>query len=526
MAIKVGGTTVINDSRALTNITSVDATTVAALGTSGVGGGGTHEFTASSALTSGQAAVLQSNGQVKPVALTVGTLTSTDIPQSMGGQTQNNDVAYQANEFNMVNVYTDPSSGYLIFGNHTRASDGGLTHRGDSTIRSQACDYSRIAYNPDRGMCLALYASGSGYNDVKASTFFVNASGGREAPVTIELDNLGNYTGSSLCYDESLNKFVGVFQRSDETWVFLIEQAANGSLTKTASANLNLGTSRQQHVATNHNGQFVILGADTENDTVSAMTFSVSGNTITAGSVTTVASSAIDNTYGRSSLIYDPVNSAWLAAYYFRSGTTDWIYMKTITVSSNTATVGSSLPLINFSGNTSKGSVTLASDNVGGIVAFYGNDTNRLASKQITITNTGSGATGLTISTGSQVVLSDHSTSNPAHNYGFEVATSGDTHNTFVQYALVFNTQASAIKIEPAEKTISSDSSDFIGFADGAITQGASGKITHIGGVNENQSGLTANTDYYVGLSGALQTSDSGVLAGKALSATKILVKG
>ena len=40
MAIKVGGTTVIDDSRALTNIASVDATTVAALGTAGVGGGG------------------------------------------------------------------------------------------------------------------------------------------------------------------------------------------------------------------------------------------------------------------------------------------------------------------------------------------------------------------------------------------------------------------------------------------------------------------------------------------------------
>ena len=40
MAIKVGGTTVIDDSRQLTNIASVDATTVAALGSAGVGGGG------------------------------------------------------------------------------------------------------------------------------------------------------------------------------------------------------------------------------------------------------------------------------------------------------------------------------------------------------------------------------------------------------------------------------------------------------------------------------------------------------
>jgi hypothetical protein len=39
MAIKVNGTTVINDSRALQNVASVDATTVAAMGAAGVGGG-------------------------------------------------------------------------------------------------------------------------------------------------------------------------------------------------------------------------------------------------------------------------------------------------------------------------------------------------------------------------------------------------------------------------------------------------------------------------------------------------------
>ena len=38
MAIKVNGTTVINDSRALTNIASVDATTATAIGAAGVGG--------------------------------------------------------------------------------------------------------------------------------------------------------------------------------------------------------------------------------------------------------------------------------------------------------------------------------------------------------------------------------------------------------------------------------------------------------------------------------------------------------
>jgi len=45
MAIKVNNTTVINDSRALTNITSVDSATVTALGNAGVGGGATSLIT-------------------------------------------------------------------------------------------------------------------------------------------------------------------------------------------------------------------------------------------------------------------------------------------------------------------------------------------------------------------------------------------------------------------------------------------------------------------------------------------------
>ena len=47
MAIKVNGTTVINDSRALSNIASVDATTVATLNAGGVGGGGFEPTTVS-----------------------------------------------------------------------------------------------------------------------------------------------------------------------------------------------------------------------------------------------------------------------------------------------------------------------------------------------------------------------------------------------------------------------------------------------------------------------------------------------
>ena len=80
MAIKVGGTTVIDDSRALNNITSVDATTVAALGTAGVGaGGGVIELPAGETISAGDFVEVQSSGSAFKVK-------ETTVPLSVATQ--------------------------------------------------------------------------------------------------------------------------------------------------------------------------------------------------------------------------------------------------------------------------------------------------------------------------------------------------------------------------------------------------------------------------------------------------------
>ena len=72
MAIKVNGTTVINDSRALSNIASVDATTAAAIGAAGVGGGVwalESTTTISSAVTTVSNIVIPSSGTMAMLVL-------------------------------------------------------------------------------------------------------------------------------------------------------------------------------------------------------------------------------------------------------------------------------------------------------------------------------------------------------------------------------------------------------------------------------------------------------------------------
>ena len=67
-ALRMGGTQVLSSGRALTNISSIDATTAAAIGAAGVGGGGEIEVTAHpNGLSAGDLVGIDSNGKAKAI---------------------------------------------------------------------------------------------------------------------------------------------------------------------------------------------------------------------------------------------------------------------------------------------------------------------------------------------------------------------------------------------------------------------------------------------------------------------------
>ena len=79
----------------------------------------------------------------------------------------------------------------------------------------------------------------------------------------------------------------------------------------------------------------------------------------------------------------------------------------------------------------------------------------------------------------------------------------------------------------PGSTTNHLTAENYIGIA-AAIADGATGKINIATGINEGQTGLTTGQKYYVQNNGSLSTSaDSpSVVAGTAISSTKIIVKG
>ena len=72
----------------------------------------------------------------------------------------------------------------------------------------------------------------------------------------------------------------------------------------------------------------------------------------------------------------------------------------------------------------------------------------------------------------------------------------------------------------------SSNYLDFVGLSSESISDTASGTINLYGSINEAQTGLTVASNYYVQFDGTIDTTESSVKIGKALTSTKLLVSG
>jgi hypothetical protein len=92
----------------------------------------------------------------------------------------------------------------------------------------------------------------------------------------------------------------------------------------------------------------------------------------------------------------------------------------------------------------------------------------------------------------------------------------------FVASGTLSSGQLVSLKADGTVEAASANYTSFIGIAVSAISDTASGSVTIKGGISTNVTGLTPNATYYVQSDGTLSTTVSSVLAGKALSSTKI----
>ena len=253
------------------------------------------------------------------------------------------------------------------------------------------------------------------------------------------------------------------------------------------------------------NGKVVIAYTDNGNSGYgTAIVGTVSGTSISFGSPAVFESA---NT-GYISCCYDSANGKMVIAYQ-DAGNSGYGTAIVGTVSGTSISFGS--PVVFESANTDYVSCCYDSTN-GKVVIAYRDAGNSYYGTAIVGT-----VSGTSISFGSPVVFESANTDYVSCCYdstnGKVVIAYRDNGNSGYGTACTFQVEYSTAK-------------NFIGISQETVTDAQQVDILLPGGVDTHQSGLGISKIYYLNLNGTLTQTNTGYLAGKALSATELLITG
>ena len=538
--LQVGGTDVITNARQLSNIASIDATTAAAITAGGVGGGGAIELTAASALSAGQPVVVNTSGQAAPVTKTLGTITITTSGAAIEHGISHAE-AYDTYQNKLIWIVKNSASNQYVKWGHANIdeSTGEYSGQGDSTWLSNA-NYGAsmaISFDPDSSPTSPYFFMALSYpnsNETSMRTIRINPNNNqRQSVSSLAVANNPSTDGSAfaLVYDPSLKAHIlvtglaGAANAASVITVFTVSEA--GAITNRVQATISNSTGgsgtfyKYPKIATNENGQFVFTLGDSDATTLWAFPMTVTGSiaagfTITQGTKQAVTTANFQGNANKHNVIYD-IQSGKFVFDYRINGPDSSLSVRSGTVSSNAITLHTE---VNVATSNVTGPSTLVADKnaTSGLFTTGGYNNDKYQYRSITVASNGN------ITVGSATTMTDA-------NYFYGDAKLNAvpvTGNPALSSYHVFGTEGNGAELKRNHKKISitSDSTKIIGFAAAAINSGAAGDITVVGGVNDQQSGLTTGVKHFALTGGELTTESNDTFAGIALSATKLLVKG
>ena len=394
------------------------------------------------------------------------------------------------------------------------SSTGAITSQGDQTLFSGSSAGNGIActYSSGADKALLVWADSSS-NFINYRGFYY--SGTSYVGHNSYNINSHNYQGEqriALVYDESLDFFLmAADKQSSIIPIYVITLNSSGGSANPSSSTVNTTgwTNNYKYpvMATDGNGQFVMIAYDAAQGTCQAVPFTVNASyNFTYGSKVQVANEAQTN--DSMSIEYDKASGKFVTTARSSSG----IDIRALTVSNNSITLGTATNV--DSSNRANGLVDGGEGRMGLVYSTYSS----ILYKSVSVASNGN------ITLGSAVTVDSDTGFDTSRN--FKTISTKENHSNFVAYLNFANKFYTDLMGSEFAQSISSDNADYIGITTSAITSGATGDVTVIGGLNDQQSGLTAGAKYYVSGRGGLTTTNSGVYAGRALSSTNLLVKG
>lgn len=493
-------------------VLSVNSGASAAEWADAAAGGGTVELTASGTLPNGKPVVINSDGTVSVVETSSATQSTGSPTVFDSSNVQATSVAYDANAQKVVVAYRDSGNsnyGTAIVGT---VSDTSISFGTPVVFNSNFSINISAVYDTNAQKVVIGYRNigNSNYGTAIVGT----VSGTSISFGTAVVFNSKSSVFISGAYDSNAQKVVFAYRDIDTTNT---GQAIVGTVSGTS---ISFGTASTFETGDPYdiaatfdssNNKVVIAYQDTDDpdDNGKAAVGTVSGTSISFGSPVAFTNSSTENI----SATFDSNLGKVILGYYHAGSTRLEAIVGTVSGTS----ISFGTPAEPASGTIPR--VSIAYDvNAEKVVLSFVNQSS--GTEGLLIVGT---VSGTSISFGSASEFESGTTTNISSVYD------PDAKRVVIAYTDSTNSSyGTTVVHRNAFNNENLTAENFIGFSDGAYSDGNTATIQLVSSVNTAQTGLTAGQSYYVQTDGTLSTAadDPSVFAGTAISATKIIVKG
>ena len=478
--------------------------------------GPTYSATASGAIADGDTLIVKTDGNLAPVAKSVTELTPANSTVTNSGDClELASTSYKA-------CYASASQAVVFIARKNSASEtkaraifvDGTTHTFSNVAAVDGGNKENyaIAYDSTNDRVVFFYLNSSNTLFAKVGTIPTTASSNITLGSEVQIDTSVDDEPFDATFDVNAGKVVVVYRGSSDTRPHIAVgtvNASDNSITFGTIVNAISTLGRQNSIVYDANAQkHVHLYRNSSGD-LEAKVFTVSGTSGSYGSsAATITTVDPEHTQG----CFDSVNNK--VVFITKDGG-DSNEAKCIVgnVSGDSVTLGSPVDISN--GQTATVAIDFDSD-VGKPVLGYVDTSGNYYFTRVSISGTTPTAETAR-DTGAQA--HNHSVSLTYHKAAERaILTGADPNNG---YGFGYTLQMSTISTN-----LTAD--NYIGIANAAYSNGATATAQIVGSIDDAQSGLTPGKKYYVQTDGSLDVgaASPSVVAGTAVSATKLIVKG
>ena len=473
---------------------------------------GVSNFVASGTITNGQTVIVTADGKVKAVSA---------VTQSVGSATvfESANLSWIGSTFDSSNnkvvvAYMDDDNsdyGTAVVGTVSGTS---ITFGTPVVFTSSAITYTAVAFDSSNNKVVIAYSDVGGGNNYVGKAIVGTVSG-----TSISFGSAVTYASAvtampSVTFDSSNNKIVIAFRDNGNSYygTAIVGTVSGTSISFGSEVVFESANVTYPDITFDStNNKVVIAYRDGGNSNYgTAIVGTVSGTSISFGTATVFESATTDQI----SATFDS-NAGKVVIAYSDNGDSDKGKAIIGTVSGTSISFGS---VVVFDSAAIFDKKAVYDSNAGKVVIAYkdggnsggGYNYGRLIVGTVSGTSISFGTSVLFESAASDKVSAVYDSTNSKVVIAYR-----DEGNSNYGTAIVFQNASTNLT-----------TSNYTGIAAEAIADGATGKVTILGGVNTGQTGLTTAQTYYIQNNGSLATSagSPSVVAGTSISDTKVLV--